>query len=90
LGHSSRLCPALRTTPRVQAARQASQEATRVVARRYGLNPKTVVTWRERMITADAPMRPGARRSSVLMEDEKRGAVAFRRRTLLPLDDLLG
>ena len=30
------------TTPRIRAELQASQEATRVLAVRYGLNPKTV------------------------------------------------
>src|SRR3954469_25957098 len=37
-----------RTTPRIRAELQASQEATRVLAARYGLNPKTVTKWRKR------------------------------------------
>lgn len=41
------------TTPRVRAERQASQEATRILATRYGLNPKTVAKWRGRTTTAD-------------------------------------
>src|SRR5215212_9484465 len=61
-----------RTTPRVRAELQASQEATRVLAVRYGLNPKTVQKWRQRTTTADQPMGPS------------------RRRSLLPLDDVLG
>jgi hypothetical protein len=37
-----------RTTPRVRAELQASQEATRALAARYGLNEKTVAKWRKR------------------------------------------
>src|SRR3982750_2389904 len=83
-----------RTTPRIRAELQASQEATRVLAARYGLNPKTVQKWRKRTTTADQPMGPsmGPRRprSTVLTEAEEAIVVEFRRRTLLPLDDVLG
>jgi transposase InsO family protein len=79
-----------RTTPRVRAELQASQEATRALAARYGLNPKTVAKWRERTTTADRPMGPSRPRSTVLTEAEEAIVVEFRRRTLLPLDDVLG
>jgi transposase InsO family protein len=79
-----------RTTPRVRAELQASQEATRALASRYGLNPKTVAKWRRRTSTADARMGPSRPRSSVLTEAEEAIVVEFRRRTLLPLDDVLG
>ncbi len=79
-----------RTTPRVRAELQASQETTRRLAARYGLNPKTVAKWRRRGSTADAPMGPSRPRSSVLSEAEEAIVVEFRRRTLLPLDDVLG
>jgi transposase InsO family protein len=79
-----------RTTPRVRAELQASQETTRVLAARYGLNPKTVAKWRRRTSTADARMGPSQPRSSVLTEAEEAIVVEFRRRTLLPLDDVLG
>jgi transposase InsO family protein len=79
-----------RTTPRVRAELQASQEATRVLAARHGLNPKTVAKWRRRTGTADAPMGPSRPHSSVLTEAEEAIIVEFRRRTLLPLDDVLG
>ena len=69
-----------RTTPRIRAELQASQEATRALARRYGLNPKTVAKWRARTTTADAPMGPRRRRSTVLTEAEEAAAVEFRRR----------
>ncbi len=79
-----------RTTPRVRAELQASQEGTRALAARYGLNPKTVAKWRGRTSTADAPMGPRQPRSTVLTEAEEAAVVEFRRRTLLPLDDVLG
>src|SRR3712207_2961934 len=79
-----------RTTPRVRAELQASREATRALAARYGLNPKTVAKWRRRTTTADQPMGPRRPRSSVLTEVEEAVVVEFRRRTLLPLDDVLG
>src|SRR3712207_6448177 len=79
-----------RTTPRVRAELQGSQEATRALAARYGLNPKTVAKWRRRTTTADRPMGPSRPRSSVLTEAEEATVVEFRRRTLLPLDDVLG
>jgi transposase InsO family protein len=79
-----------RTTPRIRAELQASQEATGVLAARYGLNAKTVTKWRKRTTTADQPMGPTQPRSTVLTEAEEAMVVEFRRRTLLPLDDVLG
>jgi transposase InsO family protein len=79
-----------RTTPRVRAELQRSQATTRSLAARYGLNPKTVAKWRSRSSTADARMGPARPRSTVLTEAEEAIVVEFRRRTLLPLDDILG
>jgi transposase InsO family protein len=79
-----------RTTPRVRAELQAAQETTRALAARYGLNPKTIAKWRKRSTTADRPMGPARPRSTVLSEVEEAIVVEFRRRTLLPLDDVLG
>jgi transposase InsO family protein len=79
-----------RTTPRVRAELQRAQETTRSLAARYGLNPKTVAKWRRRRSTADARMGPARPRSTVLTEAEEAIVVEFRRRTLLPLDDVLG
>jgi transposase InsO family protein len=79
-----------RTTPRVRAELQASQESTRALAARYGLNPKTVAKWRGRSTTSDAPMGPSDPRSTVLTPLEEAMILEFRRRTLLPLDDVLG
>src|SRR3954465_11032412 len=85
-----------RTTPRIRAELQASQGATRVLAPRHGLNPKTVQKWRKRTTTADQPMGLARPPSPVLTEAE--GATVprssprtpFRRCTLLPPDDVLG
>src|SRR3979409_452072 len=79
-----------RTTPCLRAEFQASQESTRSLAARYGLNPKTVKKWRNRTTTADAPMGPKAPSSTVLTPAEEAIVVAFRQKTLLPLDDVLG
>src|ERR671920_153859 len=79
-----------RTTPRVRAELQASQESTRALAARHGLNPKTVAKWGARQPTADTPMGPRQPRSTVLTGAEEAIIVEFRRRTLLPLDDVLG
>ena len=79
-----------RTTPRLRAELQASKESSRALAARYGLNAKTVAKWRKRTTTADAPMGPKAVKSSVLTPAEEAVVVAFRQKTLLPLDDVLG
>lgn len=79
-----------RMTPCVRAELQASQESSRSLAARYGLNPKTVRKWRQRTTTADAPMGPRAPKSTVLTPAEEAIVVAFRQKTLLPLDDVLG
>ena len=59
-----------RTTPCLRAEFQASQESTRSLAARYGLNPKTVAKWRKRTTTADAPMGPTVPKSTVLTPAE--------------------
>src|SRR5918997_726811 len=79
-----------RTPPRVRAELQAAQGSTRALAARHGRNPKTVAKGRGRTTTADRPMGPSRPRSSVLTEAEEASVVEFRRRTLLPLDDVLG
>ena len=77
-----------RTTPRIRAELQASQESTRSLAARHGLNPKTVKKWRSRTATADAPMGPKTPRSTVLTPAEEAIVVAFRQKTLLPLEQI--
>ena len=79
-----------RTTPCVRAELQASQESGRALAARYGLNPKTVRKWPKRTTTVDAPMGPKVPKSTVLTPAEEAIVVAFRQKTMLPLDDVLG
>ena len=77
------------TTHAVRAAIQRSKAPVTAVAERYGLNRKTVMKWRGRAFVADAPMGPKAPCSTVLTAEEEAMAVAFRKHTLLPLDDCL-
>lgn len=79
-----------RTAPRVRAELQASKETSSALAKRYGLSRTTVAKWRARATTGDAPMGPRAPTSTVLAPVEEAMIVEFRRRTLLPLDDVLG
>jgi transposase-like protein len=77
------------TTEAVRRAIQNSQESLRELSKRYGINQKTVAKWRKRTSTADLPTGPKEAKSSVLTMEEEAIAVAFRRHTLLPLDDCL-
>jgi len=53
------------------------------------INPKTVAKWRKRATVEDLKTGPKAPHSTTLSEAEEAMAVAFRRHTLLPLDDCL-
>jgi transposase InsO family protein len=77
------------TTEAVRRAIQARQERVRAAAKRFGISPTTVQKWRKRQTTADARMGPMEPRSTVLTVEEEAIVVAFRRHTLLPLDDCL-
>ena len=77
-----------RTTAAVRRAIQDSQASLNHLAGQYGINPKTVAKWRKRASVGDARMGPQPR-STVLTEEQAAVAVAFRKQTLLPLDDCL-
>jgi transposase InsO family protein len=77
------------TTEAVRRAIQHSQESLRVLAQRYGINQKTVAKWKRRTSVADVPTGPKEPKSTVLTIEEEAIVVAFRRHTLLPLDDCL-
>ena len=77
------------TTEAVRRAIQHSQESLRALASRYGVNPKTVAKWRNRSSAADLRTGPKEPRSTVLSVEDEAIIVAFRRHTLLPLDDCL-
>ena len=78
-----------KTTHVVRAAIQRSKASIKELAGRYDLNPKTVTKWKKRAFVHDAPMGPKAPHSTVLSAEEEALAVAFRKHTLLPLDDCL-
>ena len=59
------------------------------LACQHGINRKTVRKWRQRTSVEDASMGPKHPRSTVLSPEEEAAIVAFRRHTLLPLDDCL-
>ena len=69
--------------------RQRSKASLQALSARYGINPKTVAKWRRRTSLEDRPMGPKVPRSTVLSTAEETLIVAFRRHTLLPLDDCL-
>ncbi len=77
------------TTEAVRRAIQHSQESLRSLAKRYGINPKTVAKWKKRNAVTDLPTGPRQPRSTSLSAEEEAIVVAFRRHTLLPLDDCL-
>ena len=77
------------TTHAIRTAIQRSAAPLKELAAQYGLNQKTVAKWRKRSFVHDAPMGPKLVRSTVLTAEEEAMVVAFRRHTLLPLDDCL-
>ena len=77
------------TTETVHRAIQLRQEGVRALARRYGVGPTTVQKWRKRRATAEATRGPKEPRRAVLTPGQEAIIVAFRRHTLLPLDDRL-
>src|SRR5258708_16631509 len=76
------------TTEAVRRAIQHYQESLKALARRHGINPKTVAKWKKRTTAADLPTGPKEAKSTVLSVEEAI-IIAFRRHTLLPLDDCL-
>ena len=77
------------TTHAIRAHIQRSQASIAELSRELGINPKTVAKWRKRKTVEDQKTGPKEPRSTVLSEDEEAMVIAFRRHTLLPLDDCL-
>jgi uncharacterized protein YggE len=77
------------TTEAVRRAIQNSQASIRTLAKQSGLNPKTVAKWKKRNHVQDAPMGPKHKQLTVLSVEDEALIVAFRKHTLLPLDDCL-
>jgi hypothetical protein len=78
-----------RTTAAVRRALQQRQERIAKLAARDQLHPKTVAKWRKRTHGHEAPMGPKPPRSPIVTLEQEALMVAFRRHTLLPLDDCL-
>ncbi len=78
-----------KTTEAVRRAIQNSQESLDVLAKRYAINRKTVAKWKKREFVQDSPMGPKEVKSTVLSPAEEAICIAFRKHTLLPLDDCL-
>ena len=85
----ARFCTAAPPRQRQSVERQHSQESLRALASRYGVNQKTIAKWRQRSTVDDLPTGPKQARSTVLSLEDEAIVVAFRRHTLLPLDDCL-
>lgn len=77
------------TTTAVRRAIQHSQESLRTLAKRYGINQKTVAKWKKGTSVADLPTGPSEPKSTVLSGEDEAIIIAFRRHTRLPLDDCL-
>jgi transposase-like protein len=66
------------TTEAIRRAIQNSQESLRALARRYGINQKTVAKWKQRETVADLPTGPKKAKSTVLSVEDEAIIVAFR------------
>ena len=77
------------TTHAVRAAIQRSEASLAALSREHGINPKTVAKRKKRASVEDLKTGPKVPRSTVLSPEEEAVIVAFRRYTLLPLDDCL-
>ena len=75
------------TTAAVRRAIPYSLESLRGLARRHGINPKTVAKGTKRASVQDERTGPKEPRSTVLTLEEEAVGVAFRRPTRRPLDD---
>jgi len=78
-----------RTTQAVRREIQNSKASLNTLATKFGINPKTVAKWKKRAFVTDLAMGPKVVRSTVLSREEEAAVVAFRKHTLLPLDDCL-
>ena len=66
-----------------------AQASNAALSRQLGINVKTVAKWRKRQTVEDCKTSPRDARSAVLDAEEEAVIVAFRRQTLLGLDDCL-
>ena len=78
-----------RTTEEARREIQLCKESIVKTAKRFGINPKTVIKWRKRDYCSDTAMGPKVIKSTVLSAAEEEAIVTFRKITQLPLDDVL-
>jgi len=83
------LHPSAGTTPSTRRKIQNSKESITQLAKKYGIARNTVWKWKKRNFVHDAPRGINRRHSTVLSREEEALIVAFRKHTLLPLDDCL-
>src|SRR5262249_39068375 len=69
------------TTEAIRRAIQRSQASLRTLAKRRGINPKTVAKWRKRSSVADLPTGP-KQPSSTVLSIEEAAIVALSRENL--------
>ena len=75
------------TTEAVRRATQHSQESLRTLAARYGTNPENRRQVEGQIVGFRCPNWTEEPSSIVLSREEEAAIVAFRKLTLLPLDD---
>jgi len=71
-----------KTTHAIRGELQRSQASVASLAKRFGINEKTVLKWRKRQSVEDMPMGPRERRSTVLSPMEEAAIVALRVQTM--------
>lgn len=77
-----------RTTQGIRKEIQEAKGSLKALAKRFGVNIKTIAKWKKRESVEDAKMGNG-RANTVLTEEEEVVICEMRRKTWLPLDDLL-
>jgi len=77
------------TTHRIREDIQQSKETVSQLAKKHGINEKTVLKWKRRSTIEDMPMGKKVVTSTVLTAIEEDAIVKTRVLTQLPLDDLL-
>lgn len=75
------------TTPRIRKEIQNSTQTIAALAKRYGINEKTVLRWKHSNSVEDK--KQARKPDPALSELEQEIICMVRRHTLLPLDDLL-
>jgi transposase-like protein len=65
------------TTEAIRRAIQHSQASLRALAKRYGINQKTVAKWKKRTSVADLPTGPKQAKSTILSVEEEAVIVAL-------------